>query len=335
MTGGVMALDSWKDDESWAPVDMGREINFENTQVLRLPIDQERHRLRQWAEAQERFRFDQGAMRKESSLAALVLGQAREIAANDLGQMEAALLLATTRALLWVRSASEAKEVALNFVSAVGGECVLASAEGDRAIQIDISFGFGQSIYPTAPSGSAARALLERHIPGLVGDIYRALEIGTEVELLNSEANLDPLTHLPNRRMLDRSLGRLDQGDSLIILDLDDFKVVNDEDGHEVGDIVLRSFGSAMIETVRGRDLVGRFGGDEFMIILPGYSDPDAFLRRLVQLWESGRPRPVTFSAGITRAGNSAAANIAAADAAMYEAKKQAGNSWVHANQGV
>jgi len=329
-----MALDSWKDDESRAPVDMDREINFENMHVLRLPIDQERLRLQEWADAQEHFRLDQGGLRKESALAALVLGQAHEIAANDLGQMEAALLLATTRALLWVRSASEAKDVAMNFVSAVGGECVLASADGDRAIQTDISFGFGQSIYPTAPSGSEARALLERHIPGLVGDIYRALEIGTEVELLNFEANLDPLTHLPNRRMLDRALGRLDHGDVLIMLDLDDFKIVNDVDGHSVGDVVLRSFGSAMNETVRGRDLVGRFGGDEFMIILTGYSDPDSFLLRLKELWEIRRPRPVTFSAGIARAGKSAAINIAAADAAMYEAKKQAGNSWVHADQG-
>ena len=68
MTGGVMALDSWKDEESRVPVDMDREINFENTHALRLPIDQERNRLQQWAEAQERFRFDQGAMRKESAL---------------------------------------------------------------------------------------------------------------------------------------------------------------------------------------------------------------------------------------------------------------------------
>jgi GGDEF domain-containing protein len=93
----------------------------------------------------------------------------------------------------------------------------------------------------------------------------------------SAAASTDLLTDLPNRRMLDRALGRLSADDTVIMLDLDHFKRINDTFGHAAGDEVLRVFGGVLRGTVRGRDIVGRFGGEEFLIILPPPGGADAF----------------------------------------------------------
>jgi diguanylate cyclase (GGDEF)-like protein len=122
-------------------------------------------------------------------------------------------------------------------------------------------------------------------------DLLGSYGVQAAVALLNARlfemqeqlAARDPLTGVLNRRELHEYLGReiercRRQGGSfaVVVLDLDGFKLVNDTSGHSEGDDVLRGVGAALSESARGSDVVFRMGGDEFAILLPGCSDPEA-----------------------------------------------------------
>jgi diguanylate cyclase (GGDEF)-like protein len=162
---------------------------------------------------------------------------------------------------------------------------------------------------------------------------------------LQDMALRDPLTGVFNRRALDEPLMReLKAGlrygapACLMILDLDYFKTVNDRLGHTAGDLVLRELASLMTDTVRDVDTVGRYGGEEFAIILPHTSIEQAQplaerLRNLIETHafdvEDGTVR-LTTSIGIAEVCNPAIASVEdwvnAADTALYEAKAQGRN---------
>lgn len=240
------------------------------------------------------------------------------------------LLLEVTRSLLWVETRADAREAATRFVTGAGGRVVEAAAADADGLPVDLSFGHGTPAVPAAPPGSAERRLLERHLPGLVADINRVIALSSQADQLLEDASVDALTGLPNRRSLGRALGRLRAGDVLILLDLDHFKQVNDTWGHAAGDAVLRALGATLRANVRSRDVVGRYGGEEFVIVLT-QSDPEAFMRRLRLRWIEDRPYPVTFSAGLApfnRAFPAAAVMTAAADRAMYRAKTAGRDQW-------
>jgi diguanylate cyclase (GGDEF)-like protein len=103
-----------------------------------------------------------------------------------------------------------------------------------------------------------------------------ALEAAWEIEEVKTEARIDQLTGLSNRRHFDDELKRaLDQTDrfggscALVLADVDHFKSVNDTFGHEAGDKVLKTLAAIMLEIVRNTDTCARIGGEEFCVILP------------------------------------------------------------------
>jgi diguanylate cyclase (GGDEF)-like protein len=238
------------------------------------------------------------------------------------------VILDATRAMLRLSSPADARGIAVRTVELLGGVVVAASDAGPEALPVDLSFGDGQPLLPSAPSSSVARLLMERHLPALVEDLRRAVELSSRTSRLAEDALTDPLTGLPNRRMLGRVLGRTEAGQTVIIIDLDEFKRLNDEHGHAVGDAVLRSFAMTLRATARGIDVVGRFGGEEFAVVLRAEADADGFLDRLRREWERRRTHPITFSAGIARVVDGAGAALEAADQAMYDAKSEGRNRW-------
>ena len=157
----------------------------------------------------------------------------------------------------------------------------------------------------------------------------------------------DSLTGLSNRRMfnylIEREINRsrrYNRPTSLIMLDIDFFKRVNDTWGHQAGDVVLRDLGALMRQSVRKLDVPVRYGGEEFAIILPETSLEEAVnlaerFRILVErtVFSSGRERiPVTVSLGVASLGGGVPENMDAedfiqmADKALYQAK-QAGRN--------
>jgi diguanylate cyclase (GGDEF)-like protein len=133
----------------------------------------------------------------------------------------------------------------------------------------------------------------------------------------------DPLTGAGNRRKGGMLLDQLRSGDAIVIVDIDDFKGVNDVRGHGAGDDLLRAFVSCARRTLRSSDEIVRYGGDEFLLLLPNGGDvaPSA-VERLRDAWRTLRPA-ATFSAGIAirDEAEAPAVTLAKADRALYAAK--------------
>lgn len=238
-------------------------------------------------------------------------------------------VLDATRALLRISTAADARRIGADLVRGLGGALAVSSTESADVIAVDISFGHGDPLLATAPPGSKARSLLDRYLTAYLLDARHALELSVRTERLAESAFTDVLTGLPNRRMIDRALGRLGSGDTVIIVDLDHFKRVNDELGHATGDDVLRVFGSVLASTARGRDVVGRFGGEEFVAVLQApAAGADVFLQRLRISWLAHRPLAITFSAGVARSVGDPDETIGLADQALYQAKNGGRDQW-------
>jgi diguanylate cyclase (GGDEF)-like protein/PAS domain S-box-containing protein len=147
-----------------------------------------------------------------------------------------------------------------------------------------------------------------------------------EVQLM---ARSDVLTGLPNRRALDEQLPRemarslrAETPLCLAIIDIDHFKAYNDSHGHLAGDAVLRDCAAAWDSALRGEDMLLRFGGEEFLAILPNCAPDDA--AEIVERLRAMTPNGQTCSAGLAvwRRGESVDELVARADKALYEAKE-------------
>jgi diguanylate cyclase (GGDEF)-like protein len=153
---------------------------------------------------------------------------------------------------------------------------------------------------------------------------YR-VQTGEAFAGLERRAHVDPLTGCGNRYDLARMLAGLRAGDAVVLLDLDHFKRLNDTAGHAAGDDVLRETGALLRQVARREDSVIRYGGEEFLVLLPGAGEAGAasFDARLRAAWADVRP-DVTFSTGIAvvdAATTGGATAVAHADEALYAAK--------------
>jgi len=165
-----------------------------------------------------------------------------------------------------------------------------------------------------------------------------AIQNAHYVERVKQLAYLDGLTGIFNRRFfelrvveeIDRAR-RFNSGMAIVMVDIDQFKRLNDEFGHLLGDEVLRQVSSVFHQQLRKIDVVCRFGGEEFAILLSQTNPQHALavaekLRRLVESWQfPGVPRPVTISAGVATFPDHGTARdelVKSADAGLYAAKQ-------------
>jgi len=176
-----------------------------------------------------------------------------------------------------------------------------------------------------------------------VADICaNAIQNAHYVERVKQLAYLDGLTGIFNRRFFELRMAeeierarRYESGMGVIMIDIDQFKRLNDEFGHLLGDEVLRQVSSILHQQLRKIDVVCRYGGEEFAILLSQTSPQHSLavaekLRRMVETWQfPGVPRPVTISAGTANYpdhGTTRDELVKAADAGLYAAKQSGRN---------
>ncbi|WP_027799860.1 GGDEF domain-containing protein [Paraburkholderia dilworthii] len=183
----------------------------------------------------------------------------------------------------------------------------------------------------------------------VLGLVLLAVAMSDVIDRLVLERDFDSLTETLNRRAFERlALHRIADTKSyplaLIAFDIDNFKSINDRYGHAAGDAVLREFGAILRAAVRDKDVVGRIGGEEFVLLLPAADGAFAYriAERLRTVLESSRFEQidatlrVTTSAGIARyrSGEAVATMLARADHLLYAAKRAGRNRVIAESSG-
>jgi diguanylate cyclase (GGDEF)-like protein len=209
----------------------------------------------------------------------------------------------------------------------LGSMCAAPLVFGDRLLGVLAALAHGSTVF--LPGDSAALSAYAAHAA-------IALSNARLVARLERQASQDPLTGLANQRAFYRNCAaefsraqRAGSEVSIVMLDLDDFKAINDVHGHPYGDQVLLGVADALRASIRGHDTVARMGGEEFAILLPG-ADVDAAhdiadRARGAIAHVSVAHAPVSCSAGVATASPadaSPAQLLELADRALYEAKR-------------
>jgi diguanylate cyclase (GGDEF)-like protein len=223
------------------------------------------------------------------------------------------------------------------------------AAEGDLALQIDaldLRSRVRQAVGELAGALDDARILGDlvwqrhrRQVGGFMDQVWsragvegQRRDLEARARVLLRFAEQDPLTCLANRRAMEQFCTSMHPSEQvcLVLVDVDHFKDVNDRHGHLVGDAVLREVASVLSVSIRSVDRVARWGGEEFLVALPGGTavlgaEAAGRLRRRIEqhAWSEQAPGlRLTVSAGVSagRAGDFAAI-LARADAALYAAK--------------
>ncbi|MDQ2818196.1 MAG: diguanylate cyclase [Candidatus Eremiobacteraeota bacterium] len=204
---------------------------------------------------------------------------------------------------------------------------------GDRSIGVVSAQSYGEGAYDEASV---------RLLTAIAEQLALAIQNAQLFGDAKNRADRDPLTNLFHHRYLKTRLDeevlrarRFNRPLAVLMLDLDNFKLVNDSYGHPIGDEALRKLTSVLQATCRGSDIIGRYGGDEFMVILPETDQEHGLViadRIEVELaerelrFEDGSAIPLHCSIGLAAFpadGPTPAALISKADAALYQSKRQ------------
>ena len=193
---------------------------------------------------------------------------------------------------------------------------------------VDGSFCWVETRSRSSPDGD--------YIVAITRDVQGDQEILAE---LGRRAFQDLVTDLPNRfaleEALDREMARAERESaplSVLALDLDRFKEINDAQGHEAGDRFLQEVARRITAVLRGYDVAGRWGGDEFLLLLPGVADEIALLvgeRVRAAVEEIGEDSSVSIGVSSTVLAGSRRELLSQADKALYDAKALGGNKVV------
>jgi diguanylate cyclase (GGDEF)-like protein len=234
----------------------------------------------------------------------------------------------------------------VSTLAKAGFKAVIAVTTALFYIGLDVVFRKAEPAYALPPAVlnslhyfNLASILL---ILGLLALVYYRLVAEAQASL-HEQASTDPLTQLRNRRhameAAQREAAVFARGGrplALVIGDVDHFKHINDEHGHEVGDQALKAIAQSLREGVRTIDHVSRWGGEEFLVLLPGTEQEEARhvaerLRRLVQqigTLPEGLPVALSITLGVSvlAPGESIEHALARADRALYEGKESGRN---------
>jgi diguanylate cyclase len=208
---------------------------------------------------------------------------------------------------------------------------------------------FNQSVLVLAQQARQSTDELARVQARLEESEAQVKRMSEDLEQIRSEVYVDALSGLFNRRRFDSALDALvahalngHEPLSLLLIDIDQFKEVNDAHGHVFGDQVIRSVSQAIKASIKGRDVAARYGGDEFAVLLPETGTPGAttvaeYIRRVIERRRVSdfageiEPVAVTISVGLASLARSDAAQdlLRRADKALYQAKKNGRNQVV------
>ncbi len=210
-----------------------------------------------------------------------------------------------------------------------------------RARQVGLLVLYGHS--PLWSEDNARNANRSQLLQAFADHLAGAISNQTLRNLLQEQSTRDPLTGLHNRRFLNEQLHleinrcqRENKAFGLLLMDIDHFKAINDGHGHDVGDQVLVRVAHSLFAAIRGSDILCRYGGEEFIVLLPDTNQQQALViaeklrRRIAGMeddWHLGKA--VTLSVGVAaypQQGQDAEALLKAADQALYQAKHQGRN---------
>lgn len=192
------------------------------------------------------------------------------------------------------------------------------------------------------PAGAVVVHPMQDEDPSFTLDLARlfgtqvgiAIEHLFEINKLERATTRDELTGIGNRRHADTLLNSMEDGDALILLDLDGFKAVNDTLGHAAGDQVLQDLSNHLRHCLRDSDTSARLGGDEFLVVARrAFADPVAVAQRILRGWaNSGRSTTISAGVALHQADVAVDETFERADQALYRAKaagKNRAQMWV------
>jgi diguanylate cyclase (GGDEF)-like protein len=218
------------------------------------------------------------------------------------------------------------------FVSEENSTSFINETQAVRGLGALVLLFIGYALYQQIQINQIRRQLLEQ--------VFAVDKVEVLAQEVYNLAVLDSLTGAYNRRYAEqRLITEIDRAQryrlplTVILFDLDDFKQVNDEYGHAAGDCVLKAFAERLSKSTRGSDIAARYGGDEFLTLLPECQPDDVqyVLRRLdglkVQVGEA--MRPISYSAGWADylPGESAEELLKRVDAELYANKRASKSS--------